>query len=113
MANTNGQNLTLALSLSFRVVWIGFSLFVVLSRFSAMMESSCAESFKNAFECFVGSDKEGEDKGAECMDNFRALQECIAEHADEFLDDDDKKAIEEAGKSEAAGGTEEDSKKKD
>jgi len=47
--------------------------------------------FREAFSCFVFSDKEP--KGIDCVEKFKAMQQCFREHpevyADEIMDDDD------------------------
>ncbi|KAK0537746.1 Oxidoreductase [Tilletia horrida] len=69
-----------------------------------MAQGSCGEEFKAAFSCFVYSEKEP--KGIECVDRFKAMQECFRKHpeeyAEEIADDERAAAEEEAEKSEAA-----------
>ncbi|KAI8351319.1 hypothetical protein B0O80DRAFT_456258, partial [Mortierella sp. GBAus27b] len=56
-----------------------------------MAQPPCGETFKEAFSCFVFSTSEP--KGMDCIDKFKALQECFREHpevyADQLNDDDD------------------------
>ena len=44
-----------------------------------MAHGPCGEQFKTAFTCFVHS--EDEVKGADCIDAFRAMQDCFRERA--------------------------------
>ncbi|KAJ2780758.1 Oxidoreductase [Coemansia javaensis] len=56
-----------------------------------MAQGPCGEEFKAAFSCFVYS--EGEPKGIDCIESFKAMQDCFRAHpevyADEIGDDDD------------------------
>ncbi|KAI8362927.1 hypothetical protein B0O80DRAFT_395502 [Mortierella sp. GBAus27b] len=56
-----------------------------------MAQPPCGETFKEAFSCFVFSTSEP--KGIDCVDKFKAMQECFREHpevyADQLNDDDD------------------------
>ncbi|KAL1924263.1 uncharacterized protein VTP21DRAFT_7298 [Calcarisporiella thermophila] len=55
-----------------------------------MANGPCGEKFKAAFSCFVYST--AEPKGIDCVDNFRAMQDCFREYpevyADEIADDE-------------------------
>jgi hypothetical protein len=57
-----------------------------------MAQPPCGETFKEAFSCFVFSTSEP--KGIDCVDKFKAMQECFREHpevyADQLNDDDDE-----------------------
>lgn len=56
---------------------------------ASMKEGSCGTPFIAAYRCFLES--ETEPKGMDCMDQFKSMQACIAEHPDEYnLDDDDE-----------------------
>ncbi|KAI0093391.1 hypothetical protein BDY19DRAFT_923496 [Irpex rosettiformis] len=56
-----------------------------------MAHGPCGMQFREAFSCFVFSEKEP--KGIECVEKFKAMQDCFREHpdvyADEIMDDDD------------------------
>ncbi|KAI0812351.1 hypothetical protein BC629DRAFT_1731573 [Irpex lacteus] len=56
-----------------------------------MAYGPCGLQFREAFSCFVFSEKEP--KGIECVEKFKAMQDCFREHpdvyADEIMDDDD------------------------
>jgi hypothetical protein len=47
---------------------------------AGMTQGPCGETFKSAFSCFVYS--ESEPKGSECIEQFRAMQECFSKHPD-------------------------------
>lgn len=49
-----------------------------------MAHGPCGEQFKTAFTCFVHSDDEI--KGADCIDAFRAMQDCFREHPEHYAD---------------------------
>ncbi|KAJ1837945.1 Oxidoreductase [Coemansia sp. RSA 2703] len=57
-----------------------------------MAQGPCGEQFKSAFSCFVYSEEEP--KGMDCIDAFKAMQECFKQHpdvyADELADEDDE-----------------------
>ncbi|KAJ2801260.1 Oxidoreductase [Coemansia helicoidea] len=59
-----------------------------------MAQGTCGEQFKAAFSCFVYSEEEP--KGMDCIDAFRAMQDCFRAHpeeyADEIAEDDDSDA---------------------
>ncbi|KAI8323623.1 hypothetical protein GQ54DRAFT_296692 [Martensiomyces pterosporus] len=56
-----------------------------------MAHGTCGEQFKSAFSCFVHSEEEP--KGMDCIEAFKAMQECFRAHpeeyGDELLDDED------------------------
>lgn len=55
---------------------------------ASMKEGSCGDVFVTAYKCFLTSDTEP--KGMDCMDGFKSMQQCLAEHPDEYnLNDDD------------------------
>ncbi|XP_057296651.1 mitochondrial intermembrane space import and assembly protein 40-B-like [Hydractinia symbiolongicarpus] len=57
-----------------------------------MADGPCGESFKDAFSCFHYS--EAEPKGADCLEQFKSMQECFVKYPEIYgsLDDDlDKK----------------------
>ncbi|KAJ2652719.1 Oxidoreductase [Coemansia sp. RSA 1250] len=56
-----------------------------------MAHGTCGEEFKAAFSCFVYSEEEP--KGMDCIDVFKAMQECFRAHPEEYaseLEDDDE-----------------------
>ncbi|KIK99318.1 hypothetical protein PAXRUDRAFT_822860 [Paxillus rubicundulus Ve08.2h10] len=57
-----------------------------------MAHGPCGEQFREAFSCFVFSEKEP--KGIDCVEKFKAMQDCFREHPDvygeEIMDDDDE-----------------------
>ncbi|KAH7929872.1 hypothetical protein BV22DRAFT_1191711 [Leucogyrophana mollusca] len=56
-----------------------------------MAHGPCGPQFREAFACFVHSDKEP--KGIDCVEKFKAMQTCFREHpeiyGEEIMDDDD------------------------
>lgn len=55
---------------------------------ASMKEGSCGQPFLAAYRCFLES--ETEPKGMDCMEQFKSMQVCVAEHPEEYnLDDDD------------------------
>ncbi|KAJ9480097.1 Mitochondrial intermembrane space import and assembly protein 40 [Pseudozyma hubeiensis] len=67
-----------------------------------MAHGPCGEQFKLAFSCFVYS--EAEPKGIDCVDKFKAMQDCFREHPDVYKDEieDDEAANAQFDKDEAA-----------
>jgi intermembrane space import and assembly protein 40 len=68
-----------------------------------MAHGVCGEQFRAAFSCFVYSKEEP--KGVDCIENFKAMQNCFREHPDIYgaeLEDEDV-ALPEEGESERAG----------
>lgn len=59
-----------------------------------MAHGPCGSEFREAFSCFVYSDKEP--KGIDCVEKFKAMQDCFRAHPDvygeEILDDEDENA---------------------
>lgn len=49
-----------------------------------MAHGPCGEQFKEAFSCFVFS--EDEPKGINCVDKFKAMQDCFREHPEIYAD---------------------------
>ncbi|TKY84630.1 hypothetical protein EX895_006532 [Sporisorium graminicola] len=66
-----------------------------------MAHGPCGEQFKLAFSCFVYS--EAEPKGIDCVDKFKAMQDCFREHPDLYKDEieDDEAANAQFEKEEA------------
>ncbi|KAJ1897153.1 Oxidoreductase [Kickxella alabastrina] len=55
-----------------------------------MAQGTCGEQFKEAFSCFVYSEEEP--KGMDCIDAFKAMQQCFRDNPEEYgaeLGDDD------------------------
>lgn len=55
-----------------------------------MAHGPCGMQFREAFSCFVFSEQEP--KGIDCVEKFKAMQDCFREHPEvyaEELDDDD------------------------
>lgn len=63
-----------------------------------MAQGPCGEDFKAAFSCFVFS--EAEPKGLDCVEKFKAMQDCFRRHPDVYGDeiDDDEEEEEETAK---------------
>ncbi|KAJ3214867.1 Oxidoreductase [Dinochytrium kinnereticum] len=64
-----------------------------------MTKPPCGDAFKAAFSCFVYSKEEP--KGIDCIEQFRAMQECFRQHPDIYSpdltgedDDDDEEEAE-------------------
>ncbi|CAK9785145.1 unnamed protein product [Cutaneotrichosporon oleaginosum] len=51
-----------------------------------MATGPCGEEFKAAFSCFVYS--EAEPKGIDCVEKFKAMQDCFREHPDVYGEED-------------------------
>ncbi|CBQ73965.1 related to MIA40-mitochondrial intermembrane space protein, involved in import and assembly of intermembrane space proteins [Sporisorium reilianum SRZ2] len=66
-----------------------------------MAHGPCGEQFKLAFSCFVYS--EAEPKGIDCVDKFKAMQNCFRQHPDVYKDEieDDEAANAQFEKEEA------------
>ncbi|KAJ2402651.1 Oxidoreductase [Coemansia sp. RSA 2559] len=47
-----------------------------------MADGTCGEEFKTAFACFVYSEEEP--KGMDCIDAFKAMQDCFRAHPEEY-----------------------------
>ena len=72
-----------------------------------MAYGPCGEQFRAAFSCFVFSKEEP--KGVDCIDNFKAMQNCFREHPDVYggeLEDDEEGATveQEEGRPVSVGG---------
>jgi intermembrane space import and assembly protein 40 len=52
-----------------------------------MVKPPCGDIFKEAFTCFVKSKQEP--KGAECVQQFRAMTECFQKHPDIYGERED------------------------
>ncbi|OBZ67109.1 Mitochondrial intermembrane space import and assembly protein 40 [Grifola frondosa] len=50
-----------------------------------MAHGICGEQFREAFSCFVYSEQEP--KGIECVEKFKAMQNCFREHPDVYGED--------------------------
>ncbi|KAF9920468.1 Oxidoreductase [Linnemannia zychae] len=63
-----------------------------------MAKPPCGEAFKEAFSCFVYS--EAEPKGIDCVEKFKAMQDCFRAHPENYADqlDDDEDDDEEEDK---------------
>jgi intermembrane space import and assembly protein 40 len=62
-----------------------------------MAHGPCGPQFREAFSCFVYS--EDEPKGIDCVERFKAMQDCFREHPDVYgeeimRDDDDDGEVE-------------------
>ncbi|OJJ07064.1 hypothetical protein ASPVEDRAFT_355367 [Aspergillus versicolor CBS 583.65] len=60
-----------------------------------MAYGPCGEDFRAAFSCFVYSEEEP--KGIDCVDKFKAMQDCFRQHPDVYgaeLEDDDEPSVE-------------------
>lgn len=63
-----------------------------------MAYGPCGEQFRAAFSCFVFSKEEP--KGVDCIENFKAMQNCFREHPDIYgseLEDDEEAEMEGQG----------------
>ena len=49
-----------------------------------MAHGPCGMQFREAFSCFVFSDKEP--KGIDCVEKFKAMQQCFREHPEIYAD---------------------------
>ncbi|KAF9904577.1 Oxidoreductase [Linnemannia zychae] len=65
-----------------------------------MAKPPCGDAFKEAFSCFVFSTEEP--KGIECVEKFKAMQDCFRAHPENYADqlDDDEDDEEEDVKKE-------------
>lgn len=50
-----------------------------------MAHGPCGEHFKDAFSCFVRSEQEP--KGIECVDKFKAMQDCFRAHPEVYKEE--------------------------
>lgn len=60
-----------------------------------MAHGPCGEEFKRAFSCFVYSEEE--QKGVDCIEFFKEMQDCFREHPEIYKDDivdDDEEIVE-------------------
>jgi len=68
-----------------------------------MAHGPCGPEFREAFSCFIYSDKEP--KGVDCVEKFKGMQDCFREHPDvygEEIDDNDDAELEQEGGAEPA-----------
>lgn len=61
---------------------------------AGMAEGPCADKFKEAFSCFVYSTEEP--KGADCIQHFEAMHDCLVAHPDYYGTVEDTDGGEEA-----------------
>ncbi|KAJ2014879.1 Oxidoreductase [Coemansia sp. RSA 2337] len=52
-----------------------------------MAQGTCGEEFKAAFSCFIYSEEEP--KGMDCVDAFKAMQDCFRAHPEEYANEID------------------------
>ena len=82
---------------------------------AGMTKPPCGDSFKEAFSCFVYSTTEP--KGADCIDQFKAMQACFQEHPDIYggeLDEEEdiiEKEVKESSEEDGVGQEESNQKK--
>ena len=53
-----------------------------------MASRPCGEQFKSAFSCFHYSTENT--KGSDCIDQFRAMQECVQKYRDIYSQDEEE-----------------------
>lgn len=58
-----------------------------------MASGPCGEQFKSAFSCFHYSMEDV--KGSDCVDQFRAMQECMQKYPDLYPQDEEEEEEEE------------------
>ncbi|KAF5354829.1 hypothetical protein D9756_005365 [Leucocoprinus leucothites] len=67
-----------------------------------MAHGPCGPDFREAFSCFIFSEQEP--KGIDCVEKFKAMQDCFRRHpevySDEIMDDDEEEEASAAGTSE-------------
>jgi intermembrane space import and assembly protein 40 len=61
-----------------------------------MASGPCGEQFKSAFSCFHYSTEDI--KGSDCVDQFRAMQECMQKYPDLYPQEDEEEEEEEEKK---------------
>ncbi|CAL8254897.1 mitochondrial intermembrane space import and assembly protein 40 [Gadus morhua] len=71
-----------------------------------MASGPCGSQFKEAFSCFHYSKEEV--KGSECIDNFRAMQECMQRYPELYPQDEDSESSPPQGQSGSAPPTDSD-----
>ncbi|KAG8708679.1 Oxidoreductase [Ceratobasidium sp. 395] len=70
-----------------------------------MAHGPCGPQFREAFSCFVYSNEEP--KGVDCVEKFKAMQDCFRAHPDVYGEEiDDEDEDEDMDKNEAAEGSE-------
>lgn len=57
---------------------------ITLQCLGGMAQGPCGEDFKAAFSCFVHSNEEP--KGVDCVEKFKAMQDCFRKHPDVYGD---------------------------
>lgn len=62
-----------------------------------MASGPCGTQFKEAFSCFHYSNEEV--KGSECIDNFRAMQECMQKYPELYPQEDENEGADAAAPS--------------
>ncbi|KAK6319020.1 mitochondrial intermembrane space import and assembly protein 40-A [Coregonus clupeaformis] len=65
-----------------------------------MASGPCGTQFKEAFSCFHYSNEEV--KGSECIDNFRAMQECMQKYPELYPQEDENEGATPGGADAAA-----------
>lgn len=65
-----------------------------------MASGPCGSEFKDAFSCFHYSKEEV--KGSECLEQFRAMQECIQRYPELYPQEDDVVSEEKSSETEQA-----------
>lgn len=63
-----------------------------------MASGPCGSEFKDAFSCFHYSKEEV--KGSDCLEQFRAMQECMQRYPELYPQEDDKEKQENTSESE-------------
>ncbi|KAF9648554.1 hypothetical protein BDM02DRAFT_3096163 [Thelephora ganbajun] len=53
----------------------------------SMAYGPCGMQFREAFSCFVFSEQEP--KGIDCVEKFKAMQDCFRQHPEVYAEDDD------------------------
>ena len=68
-----------------------------------MADGPCGPQFKEAFSCFVFSEKEP--KGIECVDKFKLMQDCFREYPEIYKEEieDEERGLEEEKLEEGSG----------
>ncbi|XP_035652561.1 mitochondrial intermembrane space import and assembly protein 40-like isoform X2 [Oncorhynchus keta] len=67
-----------------------------------MASGPCGTQFKEAFSCFHYSNEEV--KGSECIDNFRAMQECMQKYPELYPQEDENEGVAAGGADATAAG---------
>ncbi|XP_017520759.1 mitochondrial intermembrane space import and assembly protein 40 isoform X2 [Manis javanica] len=69
-----------------------------------MASGPCGEQFKSAFSCFHHSTEDM--KGSDCVDQFRAMQECMQKYPDLYPQEEEEEEEKPAERSEESAPTE-------